>query len=158
LIIAFQHHRRHDGAGYPACRQPWPLNFATAMAAIADSYDAMRSHRPYDAGWPCEKVYARMTELSGTAYHPGLLVRFFRIVGVFPPGSLVRLSSGAIGKVVSNNPVRHDRPLVRIMRTALDVIPAVETHLDLALDFERRGAAALTVAESLPDLVGERLS
>jgi len=154
LIVAFEHHRRHDGTGYPPCRQPWPLNRLTAMAAIADSYDAMRSHRPYDAGWSSERVFARMKELSGTAYDPGLLDRFFRIVGVFAPGSLVRLTGGAIGKVVRNHPVQHDRPLVRIMRTAAGVIPEVETHIDLALEFERRGAAALAVAESLPDLVG----
>jgi putative nucleotidyltransferase with HDIG domain len=155
LIVAFEHHRRHDGTGYPACRRPWPLNRVTALAAIADSYDAMRSHRPYDAGWPCERVYARMMQLGGTAFDPGLLDRFFRIVGVFPPGSLVRLTSGATGKVVSNHPVLHDRPCVRILRTAAGVIPLEETHLDLALEYERHGAAALAVAESLADIVGE---
>ena len=155
LIVAFEHHRRHDATGYPPCRQPWPLNHATALAAIADSYDAMRSHRPYDAGWPSERVYTRMMELSGTAYHPGLLERFFKIVGVFPPGSLVRLSSGAIGKVVRNDPARIDLPVVRILRTAAGTIPEVETHIDLALDHERHGSAALTVSESLPDVAGE---
>jgi len=155
LIVAFEHHRRHDGTGYPACRHPWPLNRVTALSAIADSYDAMRSHRPYDPGWACERVYARMQHLSGTAYDPALLDRFFRIVGVFPPGSLVRLTSGAIGKVVRNHPVRHDRPVVRIMRAASGVIPELETHLDLSLEFERLGAEALAVAESLPDPVGE---
>ncbi len=155
LIVAFEHHRRFDGTGYPSCRQPWPLNRVTALSAIADSYDAMRSHRPYDAGWPCERVYARMQQLSGTAYDPALLDRFFRIVGVFPPGSLVRLSSGAIGKVVRNHPVLHDRPFVRIMRTAAGVIPETESHIDLSLEFERHGAGSLAVAESLPDLLGE---
>jgi hypothetical protein len=42
----------------------------------------MRSHRPYDAGWSSERVYARMKQLSGTAYDPVLLDRFFRIVAV----------------------------------------------------------------------------
>jgi HD-GYP domain-containing protein (c-di-GMP phosphodiesterase class II) len=155
LIVAFEHHRRYDGTGYPVCRQPWPLNRATALAAIADSYDAMRSHRPYDPGWACERVYARMKQLSGTAYDPALLERFFRIVGVFPPGSLVRLSSGAIGKVERNHPVLHDRPVVRIMRTEAGAIPKAETRIDLALEFELHGAAALAASESLPDLPGE---
>jgi HD-GYP domain-containing protein (c-di-GMP phosphodiesterase class II) len=152
LIVAFEHHRRHDGAGYPPCRQPWPLNHATALSAIADSYDAMRSYRPYDPGWPSERVYARMMQLSGTAYHPGLLARFFRIVGVYPPGSLVRLSSGAIGKVVRNDADQIERPVVRILRTAEGTIPEVETHIDLALEHERHGDRALTVSESLPEV------
>jgi HD-GYP domain-containing protein (c-di-GMP phosphodiesterase class II) len=155
LIVAFEHHRRNDGTGYPACRQPWPLNQVTELASIADCYDAMRSHRPYDPGWTCERVYARMMQLSGTAYVPALLERFFGIVGVFSPGSLVRLSSGAIGKVVRNHPVRHDRPLVRIMRTAAGAIPDADTHVDLALELERRGPEALAVVESLPDPGGE---
>jgi hypothetical protein len=115
----------------------------------------MRSHRPYDAGWPSERVYARMKQLSGTAYDPALLDRFFRIVGVFAPGSLVRLTSGAIGKVERNHPVLHDRPVVKIMRTADGVIPEVETRIDLALEFEHHGAAALAASESLPDLSGD---
>ncbi|MHB8836187.1 MAG: HD-GYP domain-containing protein [Candidatus Methylomirabilia bacterium] len=155
LIVAFEHHRRHDGTGYPPCRRPWPLSRVTAMSALADSYDAMRSHRPYDAGRPCELVYAQMKRLSGTAYDPALFDRFFRVIGVFPPGSLVRLSSGATGKVVRNHPVLHERPLVRIMRTASGAIPEVETNIDLSLEFERHGAEALTVCESLPDLIGE---
>ncbi len=155
LIVAFEHHRRHDGTGYPVCRSPWTLNRVTAMAAIADSYDAMRSRRPYDPGWPCERVYERMKQLSGTAYDPALLERFFRIVGVFTPGSLVRLTSGATAKVVRNHPVLHDRPLVRIMRTASGVIPEVETNIDLSLEFEHHGDQALAVRESLPDLAEE---
>jgi HD-GYP domain-containing protein (c-di-GMP phosphodiesterase class II) len=155
LIVAFEHHRRHDGTGYPACRRPWPLNHATALAAIADSYDAMRSRRPYDPGWSCERVHARMMELSGTAFHPALLERFFRVVGIFPPGTPVRLSSGAIARVVRNNPAQLHRPTVRIMRTAGGVIPDRDLHVDLALEMERRGADALALRESLPDLDGE---
>jgi HD-GYP domain-containing protein (c-di-GMP phosphodiesterase class II) len=152
LIAAFEHHRRHDGTGYPDCARPWPLNEVTAVAAIADSYDAMRSSRPYDPGWSCERVHGRMMELSGAAFHPALLERFFRIVGVFPPGTPVRLSSGAVARVVRNNPAQLRRPLVRIMRTADGAIPDGAPHLDLALEFERRGPDALDVRESLPDL------
>ncbi|HWR98243.1 MAG TPA: HD domain-containing phosphohydrolase, partial [Candidatus Methanoperedens sp.] len=155
LVVAFEHHRRHDGSGYPALREPWPIGRVTALAAIADSYDAMRSHRPYDVGWPCERVYERMRALAGSAYDPGLLERFFRIVGVYPPGALVRLSSGAIAKVVRNHPVEVDRPVVRILRAADGSIPQAETHLDLALERERHGEEALAVHESLPDLPGD---
>lgn len=155
LVVAFEHHRRHDGTGYPSLREPWPLSRVTELAAIADSYDAMRSHRPYDAGWPCERVYERMRGLAGSAYDPELLDRFFRIVGVYPPGSLVRLSSGAIARVVRNHPGAVDRPVVRILRTGEGVIPEAEIHVDLALALEQQGDVALAVAESLPDVVGE---
>ncbi len=155
LIVAFEHHLRHDGTGYPRCRRTRPLNTLTAIAAIADTYDAMRSRRPYDEAWPCERVHATMRGLAGTALNPQLLERFFRIVGVYPPGTLVRLSSGAVGRVVRNHPVLADRPLVRILRSATGAIPESPVHIDLAVAYGHEGADALAVSVSLPDPVRE---
>jgi putative nucleotidyltransferase with HDIG domain len=154
LIVAFEHHLRHDGTGYPPRRRPWALNLVTAVAAIADCYDAMRSHRPYDPPWPCEKVYLRMTELAGTAFHPELLVRFFRIVGMYSPGTLVRLSTGDLGKVVRNHPVLLDRPVVQVLRLPGGEAPERPWLLDLALEREQRGEEAARVVESLPENSG----
>jgi HD-GYP domain-containing protein (c-di-GMP phosphodiesterase class II) len=150
-IVAFEHHLRYDAQGYPPRRHPWPFNLVTGVAAIADCYDAMRSRRPYDKSWPCEQVYRRMMELSGTAFHPGLLDRFFRIVGMYAPGTVVRLSTGTVGKVVRNHPAWHDRPIVQVLGIPGEAAPEQTWLLDLALDWERRGAGATVVVESLPD-------
>jgi hypothetical protein len=107
LIVAFEHHRRYDGTGYPSCRQPPPLNRVTALSALADSYDDAL-HSPYDAGWPSERVYARM----GARDRPRPRAPIgLQIVGVFSPGAGAP-DFGAIGKVERNH-LLHDRPVVR---------------------------------------------
>ena len=56
-----------------------------------------------------------MTELSGKLFHPGLLENFFRVIGVYPPGSLVELDTGEIGIVVKENRSDKERPRVEIL-------------------------------------------
>jgi HD-GYP domain-containing protein (c-di-GMP phosphodiesterase class II) len=151
LIVAFEHHMRHDASGYPTRRSAEPCQMLSSIAMIADCYDAMRSHRPYDKPQSCEEVYRRMNELSGLAFHPELLDRFFRIVGMYPPGSTVRLSTGILGKVVRNHPAWHDRPVVQILREASEPSPTRPWLFDLAVDRELHGPAAASIVASLPE-------
>lgn len=46
-IVAFEHHLRLDGSGYPNGVTRPSLNLATMLRSIADVYDAMRSQRKY---------------------------------------------------------------------------------------------------------------
>jgi HD-GYP domain-containing protein (c-di-GMP phosphodiesterase class II) len=156
LIAAFEHHLGFAGQGYPARRAPWPQNHVTFLTALADCYDAMRSLRPYDPERPCEQVYATMIGLADKAFHPRLLDRFFRIVGKFSPGTLVRLSDGAVGKVAQNHPAWHDRPLVRLTWTPAEGTLETPRLLDLALEREQHEQAgsienATTIVESIRD-------
>jgi putative nucleotidyltransferase with HDIG domain len=49
--VAFEHHLRIDGSGYPDVTRP-SLNLATMLTSIADVYDAMRSQRAYQQAFP----------------------------------------------------------------------------------------------------------
>ena len=51
-IVAFEHHLRSDGTGYPAGAVRPQLNLATTLCGIADVYDAMRSQRVYQQAHP----------------------------------------------------------------------------------------------------------
>lgn len=151
LIVAFEHHLRYDAAGYPPRRMPWPMNHLSALTAVADTYDAMRSRRPYDPPWPCEKVYQTMMGIAGKSLHPGLLDRFFRIVGVYPPGTPVRLSTGAEGTILRNHPAFHDRPVVQVLRSPGGELLERPPVVDLALERELHGEEATVVAGSIPE-------
>ena len=50
-VVAFEHHLRLDGTGYPRVQRT-SLNLATMLCCIADVYDAMRSQREVPAGVP----------------------------------------------------------------------------------------------------------
>jgi HD-GYP domain-containing protein (c-di-GMP phosphodiesterase class II) len=114
-IAAFEHHIRYDLSGYPRKLYGSSVNFITMLTTIADYYDALRSERSYHEGAAPEKVYADMKELSGKFFHPDLLENFFRVIGVYPPGTLVELDTKEIGMVLRVSPADIKRPQVEVL-------------------------------------------
>lgn len=116
LVVAFEHHMRYNHNGYPRPRHPRPLHPCSLMTNLADTYDAMRSRRPYQEEYPPEKVAAVISDRAGTDYHPRLAQAFLQIMGAYPPGTRVRLDTGEEGVVVRSNPANPYRPVVRMLR------------------------------------------
>src|SRR5712692_8697925 len=115
MIVAFEHHMRYDRRGYPKIGRVRPLHPCSLMTNLADTYDAMRSHRAYQTEYPPEKVAALLGDRAGTDYDPLLVRAFLQMMGSFPPGTRVRLDSGEEGLVVRVNPANPQRPVVRIL-------------------------------------------
>ena len=68
------HHCRFDGAGYPADGPgPGKLSVAAAILAVADTFDAMTSDRPYRKGLPYEAAIAEIKLNSGTQFDPAVV-------------------------------------------------------------------------------------
>jgi len=113
--------------------------------AIADCYDALTTTRPYQrAHHPGEAVRIIQGQ-AGTAYRPDLVERFVGMLGTYPVGEAVRLTTGEIAVVVVQNPLDATAPRVRLA-TDPDGNPLAETpELDLAEPSEakRRIVAAL---------------
>ena len=75
-IVAYEHHLKFDGAGYPAMKQKRMPHIASRFTSISDHFDAMRSNRPYRDALPPEKIFQLMEENRGTALDPNLLDHF----------------------------------------------------------------------------------
>jgi hypothetical protein len=76
-LAAFEHHRKFDGTGYPALKTGEKRqHICSQIVAIADFFDALRSHRPYRAGWEPERILSLMREEVGQAFSPVLLASF----------------------------------------------------------------------------------
>jgi len=67
------HHERYDGAGYPDGLAGQAIPWIARVLAVADSYDAMVSDRPYRRGMPHEKVEVILREGAGTQWDPGII-------------------------------------------------------------------------------------
>jgi hypothetical protein len=98
--VAFEHHLRADGTGYPAGVERTPINVGTELCAIADAYDAMRSTRVYQPATPAARIMEIMVNNTGWQFDRHLVRRFIHLMGVYPPATLVRLTDGSIGIVV----------------------------------------------------------
>ncbi len=115
-IVAFEHHLRLDGTGYPNGVVRGQLNLATMLCGVADVYDAMRSQRHYQEAFPTDRILAVLQRNDGTQFDQNLVRRFAQLVGIYPAGNLVRLSTGEIAVVLKTYAPDPYRPRVRVLR------------------------------------------
>jgi response regulator RpfG family c-di-GMP phosphodiesterase len=80
LAMVRWHHERHDGRGAPDGLIGDAVPFVARIAAVADSFDAMTSHRPYRRGRSLEDAVAELRRSAGTQFHPEVVVAFERAV------------------------------------------------------------------------------
>ncbi|HSC29878.1 MAG TPA: HD-GYP domain-containing protein [Vicinamibacterales bacterium] len=113
-VVAFEHHLRLDGSGYPQARRP-TLNLGTKLCSIADVYDAMRSQRAYQQAFPSDRVLAVLRQNDGAHFDEHLVRRFVQLLGIYPPGTLVRLSSGEVAVVLRVHAPDPYRPRVKVL-------------------------------------------
>jgi putative nucleotidyltransferase with HDIG domain len=84
LPIVEQHHEKFDGTGYPRKLAGEEIDINARILAVADTYDAMISDRPYRKGFDHEKAVSLILEESGTQFDPKVLRAFMLAVGEDP--------------------------------------------------------------------------
>jgi HD-GYP domain-containing protein (c-di-GMP phosphodiesterase class II) len=130
-IVAFEHHLRLDGSGYPDGVKRGQLNLATMLCGVADVYDAMRSQRTYQQAFPTDRILAVLQRNDGKQFDQNLVRRFSQLVGMYPAGNLVRLRTGEIAVVTRPYAPDPSRPRVKVLRAAdgVDVERPYEVNL-----------------------------
>ncbi|HXG89773.1 MAG TPA: HD-GYP domain-containing protein [Vicinamibacterales bacterium] len=114
-VVAFEHHLRLDGTGYPIGVKRSALNLASMLCSIADVYDAMRSQRAYQQSFPTDRILAVLKRNDGLQFDQHLVRRFTQLMGIYPPGNLVRLDTGEIAVVLRVYAPDPYRPKVRVI-------------------------------------------
>ena len=114
-VVAFEHHLRIDGTGYPFGVKRPALNVATMLCSISDVYDAMRSQRAYQQAFPTDRILAVLKRNDGTQFDQHLVRRFVQLLGIYPPGTLVKLSTGEVAVVAATHAPDPFRPRVRVL-------------------------------------------
>lgn len=76
-IIAYEHHLRYDGKGFPEQQRPRELNLGSMIAMIADTYDNLRRDRPEHRALSMTETLNTMNQEAGKEFHP-LLLKAFR--------------------------------------------------------------------------------
>jgi hypothetical protein len=67
-IVAWEHHLRPDGTGYPQRRFRAPAHWASRLVSAASTYAALRCLRPFRAPWAPERALAYLKESAGTVH------------------------------------------------------------------------------------------
>ena len=77
---AWAHHERPDGKGYPRGLKGDEIPRVAQIIAVADTFDAMYSDRPYRKRMNFDKVVSIISEVSGTQLEPDVVDAFLRLV------------------------------------------------------------------------------
>jgi putative nucleotidyltransferase with HDIG domain len=114
VIVAFEHHVKYDGRGYPKLKPYHKLHIASQITSLCDVYDALSERRSYKDNFSPDMVYAIMKKGRGEHFNPNLFDKFFETVGVWPIGAIVELSDKRIAIVRDINPDDIEAPIVQI--------------------------------------------
>lgn len=72
-IIAYEHHEKWDGTGYPNAKKGEDIHIYGRITAVADVFDALLHKRCYKEPWPLEQVIEYMKEQSAKHFDPKLV-------------------------------------------------------------------------------------
>jgi len=64
-VVAYEHHVKPDGSGYPALTYPRGTHRIARLVAVCDAYHALRSPRPFRDAWPAEIVFSFLQQRAG---------------------------------------------------------------------------------------------
>lgn len=133
LEVCLHHHERPDGKGYPHRLSGEALSLPARMGALCDVYDAITSNRPYKSGWDPAESISRMADWTRAGqFDPVLFQVFVKSLGIYPNGSLVRMTSGRLAVVMEQNPQSLVSPRVKVFFSTRSQMPIPTEVLDLA--------------------------
>ncbi|QOL26912.1 HD-GYP domain-containing protein [Thalassotalea sp. LPB0316] len=114
LSLIATHHERLDGKGYPYGLNAEDISIFDRMIAIVDSYDAMTADRVYKAGMHPIQAFKNLIKDSIHSYDNGLVEKFIQSLGLYPVGTLVKLTSGKVGLISGLNKNKPLQPIVKV--------------------------------------------
>jgi hypothetical protein len=130
LLAIAQHHELSDGSGFPMRVKGESMTVAAKILALVNRYDNLcNPTRAAAAMTPHESLSLIFAQLK-TRFDPAVLSAFIRMMGVYPPGSVVQLIDDRYGMVVSVNSTRPLKPRIIVHD------PGVARHESLILDLE----------------------
>lgn len=147
--IAYQHHERFNGTGYPRGLKGQEIHEYSRIAAVADVYDALTSDRPYRKGMLPHEAYEIMIASSGQFFEAGILQSFFEHIALYPMGTVVILNSGETGVVIECAKCLPLCPVVRVLLDQHGMAVAEGRHCDLGMETELMIAKVLDETEVL---------
>ena len=132
LDVCLHHHEKTDGSGYPKGLKDEEISLYAKMGAVCDVYDAITSNRPYKAGWDPAESLRRMAEWSKGHFDIRVVQAFVKSLGIYPIGSLVKLSSGKLAVVIEQTGKSLTTPTVKVFFSTKSNLRLTPEILDLS--------------------------
>lgn len=128
--ILLQTHERLDGSGYPDRISSEEIDPLAQIIGIADVYEAMTHPRAWRGPMNPPDVMKELIEKEGRGFNSRVVKALISALSIYPPGSMVALSTGEIAKVIKVNKGSLTRPLVEVTLDA-EFAPTPPRSVDL---------------------------
>ena len=115
--MVMYHHERFDGSGYPYALDGSNIPPLGRIAGIVDCYDAMTTRTAYSPALAAYDAARELNEMRDKMFSASVVEQFMHTIGMFPTGSVVELSDGAVGLVLEQNPENLLQPKVLVLKT-----------------------------------------
>lgn len=148
--VAYSHHERLLGQGYPRGLQDEAISFESKLVAIADVYDAITSKRVYCDAIEPSTAMEYLYSMRAKAYDEKLVESFIQCIGIYPVGTLVELSSGEVALVLSSTPSHRLEPLIMLVRDAKKN-PLASVRIINLTTFREKDGRPYNIVKSIPD-------
>ncbi|MBE0416155.1 MAG: HD-GYP domain-containing protein [Coriobacteriia bacterium] len=150
MVVAFEHHQRHDLQGYPAPPAGQEQHLFSKVVALCDAYDAMTTRRPFRREIRPDKALAVLMQGRGKAYDPNLTKALVAMLGIYPMGAVVVLDDGCTAVVfrVNNDDLLH--PRVKMLADAAGRWYEEPEVLDLRVVDPASGQFAHSITDCIP--------
>lgn len=151
--MAYQHHEREDGSGYPRNLVGREIHDYGKLCAVCDVYDALTTDRPYRRAFLPSEACRMMTN-NPHLYDSRMMQALFQNIALYPLGSVVRLSTGEAALVVRVRKGMPERCVVRVVLGPAGRPLAAPRDVDL---LRERDIRIVGPAPDLQALMEERL-
>ncbi|MBL0090743.1 MAG: DUF3391 domain-containing protein [Ideonella sp.] len=141
LLVLAQHHELADGSGFPQRLNIDRMAAAARIVSLVNRYDNLCNPVSTAAGLTPHEALSLIFAQARSKFDASMLNAFIRMMGVYPPGSIVQLTDDRYASVVSVNSSRPLKPRVLVCD------PAVPTEQALVINLE--GCPDLGVRRSL---------
>jgi putative nucleotidyltransferase with HDIG domain len=131
INVAYSHHERLNGSGYPRGVDRKELSSCTKIVTIADVYDAITGDRVYSDGRTAAEAIAILHAGRDTIFDLKLIDQFIQNIGIYPVGTVVEMHNGEVGIVVKSNLEYRLRPVIKLILDQ-DKAPRKNRFVDLA--------------------------
>ena len=130
LAVLAQHHEMADASGFPHRLGLDRISTAARIVALVNRYDNLCNPPQAALAMTPHEALSMMFAQSRSQFDATLLNAFIRMMGVYPPGSVVQLTDDRYASVVSVNSSRPLKPRVLVCDTAVPVADALLLNLD----------------------------
>lgn len=130
--VAYSHHERLDGKGYPRGLDASRIPYFAKIISVVDAYDAINSDRVYSKGKSSLESLRILFDSVNSHFDEEIVGHFIRLIGIYPPGEIVELTTGEVGIIIGCSPTSKLKPkILRVLDARKKLCK--ESVIDLAI-------------------------